>query len=81
MKFKVVIQPPARQDIEAAFVYLDERAPAAARRWLDGIEAAIASLSRCLVDARLHRKARSSGKRFGTCFTGSGAGSIESYSW
>jgi plasmid stabilization system protein ParE len=53
MKFRVIIQPPARRDIEAAFLYLNERAPVAAQRWLEGIEEAIASLEfmprRCAV--------------------------------
>ena len=46
MKFQVIIQPPARQDIEAAYLYLHERAPRTADRWLAGIERAISSLER-----------------------------------
>ena len=45
MKFQVIIQPPARQDIEAAYLYLRDRAPRAADRWLAGIERAISSLA------------------------------------
>jgi len=44
MKFRVVIQPPAKLDIDAAFVYLAQRAPDAAERWLNGLEDAIQSL-------------------------------------
>jgi plasmid stabilization system protein ParE len=44
MKHKVIIQPPARLDIEAAYQYLRERAPDAAERWLAGIEKSIESL-------------------------------------
>jgi plasmid stabilization system protein ParE len=44
MKYKVIVQPPARADIEAAYLYLRERAPAAAERWLDGIEKAVLTL-------------------------------------
>ena len=46
MRFQVIIQPPAREDIEAAYRYLYECAPRAADRWLAGIEHAIASLDR-----------------------------------
>jgi plasmid stabilization system protein ParE len=46
MKYKVIVQPPARADIEAAYLYLRERAPAAAERWLDGIENAVLTLER-----------------------------------
>jgi len=44
MNYRVLIQPPARLDIEAAHLYLLDRSPAAASRWLKGIEKAIQSL-------------------------------------
>lgn len=44
MKFRVIIQPPAKLDIEAAYLYLREFSPQAADKWLDGIETAIRSL-------------------------------------
>src|SRR5438477_8604739 len=44
MKFRVVVEPPAAPDIEAAYLYLRERAPAAADRWLTGMEKALDSL-------------------------------------
>jgi len=44
MKYRVVIQPPAREDIEAAYAWLAEQSPAAAARWYDGLEKAVGSL-------------------------------------
>ena len=45
MKYRVLIQPPARADVEAAYLYLRERSEDAAERWLSGLELTIASLS------------------------------------
>jgi plasmid stabilization system protein ParE len=45
MAFRVIIQPPALTDIEVAYLYVHERAPRAAGRWLDGILAAIDTLA------------------------------------
>jgi plasmid stabilization system protein ParE len=44
MSYRVVIQPPAKLDIDAAFIYLAQRAPRAAERWVNGLEDAILSL-------------------------------------
>ena len=44
MAYKVFFTTRARADIAAAFVYLEERAPEAARRWYNSIMADIASL-------------------------------------
>ena len=44
MRFRVVIQPPAKLDIEAAYLYLREFSVGAANKWLNGIEKAIRSL-------------------------------------
>jgi plasmid stabilization system protein ParE len=46
MSYRVIVQPPAQADIEAAYLYIRERAPATADRWLDGLEKAIAELDR-----------------------------------
>ncbi|HLL48217.1 MAG TPA: type II toxin-antitoxin system RelE/ParE family toxin [Longimicrobiaceae bacterium] len=45
MRFSVLIQPPAEDDAEAAYLYIQERAPQAAEAWLDGLLAAIETLS------------------------------------
>jgi plasmid stabilization system protein ParE len=45
MKYRVIIQPPARADIEAAYLYLRDRSEDAAERWLSGLEEAIESLN------------------------------------
>ena len=39
-------QPPARADIEAAYLYIREADPAAADRWLDRMEEAVRGLKR-----------------------------------
>jgi plasmid stabilization system protein ParE len=45
MKFRIIIQPPARLDVESAYLYLREHAPkAAAERWLATMEKAMLSL-------------------------------------
>ena len=46
MIYRVVIQPPAKLDIDAAFTYLALRSMPAAEKWLDGLEDAIRSLGR-----------------------------------
>lgn len=45
MRFAVLIQPPAEADAEAAYLYLQEHAPLAAEAWLDGLLAALETLS------------------------------------
>src|SRR4051794_12966888 len=45
MNFRLVIQPPAKLDIDAAFVYIANRSMTAAQRWVDGLEDAIRSLA------------------------------------
>lgn len=45
MTYRVIIQPPARDDIEAAYLYIRSRAPLAADRWLKQVETAIGTLS------------------------------------
>ncbi len=42
---QVIVQPPARRDMEAAFLWIAEQNPAAAVRWLAGLEAAVQSLA------------------------------------
>ncbi len=44
MSYQVIVQPPAREDIEAAFLYIQKLAPSSADRWLDGLENAIKRL-------------------------------------
>jgi plasmid stabilization system protein ParE len=44
VKYAVIVQPPARLDIESAYLYIRDRAPLATERWLEGIEKAILSL-------------------------------------
>lgn len=46
MRYTVLIQPPAELDIEATFLYLRDRSPSSARKWMDGIHKAIKSLAR-----------------------------------
>ena len=43
--YQVIVQPPARRDMEAAFLLIAEQNPAAAVCWLAGLEAAVQSLS------------------------------------
>jgi plasmid stabilization system protein ParE len=42
--YRVVIQPSAAADIDAAYVWVNEQAPDASARWFNGLEAAIYSL-------------------------------------
>lgn len=44
MTFKVLTQPSARADIDATYLYLYERSPEAADRWLDRMIEAIEQL-------------------------------------
>ena len=45
MKYRVIVQPPAELDIEAAYLYLRAHSQTHAERWLTGIESAIESLA------------------------------------
>jgi plasmid stabilization system protein ParE len=45
VRFSVLIQPPAEDDAEAAYLYIQERAPQAAEAWLAGLLAAVETLS------------------------------------
>ena len=45
MRYRVVIEPPASQDIDEAFEWLRMRVPAHAVRWFNGLEAAILRLA------------------------------------
>ena len=54
MKFRVEVSARTGRDIAEIAAYLDERAPEAAARWLDELEACFASLSRW---PRRHRRA------------------------
>jgi plasmid stabilization system protein ParE len=53
MTYRVLIQPPARADIEAAYLYIREADTTAADRWLGRMEEAVRSLrqlpARCAV--------------------------------
>src|SRR4051812_31755525 len=44
MSYRIVLQPRAQADIEAAYQWLAERSPASANRWYNGLVAAIDSL-------------------------------------
>jgi plasmid stabilization system protein ParE len=44
MTYKVIIQPPALTDIEAAYLYIRSHAPSAAERWLDAVLDAVDTL-------------------------------------
>lgn len=46
MNYKVIVQPPAQRDIEAAYTYIRSFSEMYSKRWLNGLENAIASLSR-----------------------------------
>ena len=45
MRFSVFIQPPAEADAETAYLYIQEHAPHAAEAWLEGLLAALETLS------------------------------------
>ena len=44
MKYRVLIEPPARDNIDAAFLWIAERNPSAAVKWFNGLEQAIQTL-------------------------------------
>ena len=46
MTYRVVFTPRAREDAMEAFLWLAERSPEAASRWYEGLEKAVASLSK-----------------------------------
>lgn len=45
MRYQVVIEPPASQDIDEAYDWLRMRVPEYAVRWFNGLEAAILGLA------------------------------------
>ena len=45
MKWKVIVEPRASTDIEAAYLWLAEQAPENAHRWLEGLYLGLASLA------------------------------------
>jgi plasmid stabilization system protein ParE len=44
-KYRVIIQPPALDDLDAAYRWIRERAPEAAARWFNGFADALNSLA------------------------------------
>lgn len=46
MTFRIVIQPPAKLDIDAAYTYRAQQSARSAERWLAGLEDAIRPLAR-----------------------------------
>lgn len=44
MKYRVLIEPPARDNIDEACRWIAERNPSAAIKWFNGLEAAIQTL-------------------------------------
>ena len=44
MKYRVLIEPPARDNIDEACRWIAERNPSAAIKWFNGLEAAIRTL-------------------------------------
>lgn len=44
MKYRVIIEPPARENIDQAYRWIAERAPVSAVKWFNGLEAAIQTL-------------------------------------
>ena len=46
MRYRVLVARRGRVDITAIAVWLQERSPVAADKWLDAVEAALASLAR-----------------------------------
>lgn len=44
MKYRVILQPPAIDDIEQAYLWIKEQAPDAADRWFRGLMQAIDTL-------------------------------------
>lgn len=58
MTYRVVIQPPARADIETAYLYIREADPAAADRWLERMEEAVRGLKRMPVRCAIAPESR-----------------------
>lgn len=46
MKHRVVIEPPARENINEAYLWIAERDPTAAIKWFNGLQTAIQSLEK-----------------------------------
>lgn len=44
-KYRLIIQPPAFEDLDAAYQWIRERAPGAAARWFNGFVDALNSLT------------------------------------
>ena len=44
MKYRVIIEPPARDNIDEAWLWIAERNPSAAIKWFNGLEVAIQTL-------------------------------------
>jgi plasmid stabilization system protein ParE len=44
VKYRVIIQPPAVAEMDDAYLWIAERAPESARKWFNGLEAAIYTL-------------------------------------
>ena len=44
MKYRVIVEPPARANIDEAYRWIAGRNPAAAIKWFNGLEAAIRTL-------------------------------------
>jgi plasmid stabilization system protein ParE len=45
MKYRLIIQPPAFDDIERAYKWMAERSPEGAGRWLEGLLRALETLT------------------------------------
>ena len=44
-KYRLIIQPPALEDLEAAYQWIHQRAPQAAARWFNGFVEALNTLT------------------------------------
>jgi plasmid stabilization system protein ParE len=44
VKYRVIVEPPARANLDEAYLWIAERNPAAAIKWFNGLEAAIRTL-------------------------------------
>ena len=44
MKYRVIIEPPARANIDEAYLWIAERNPGAAIKWFNGLEKAVQTL-------------------------------------
>lgn len=45
MRYQAIIEPPALDDLESCYLWIAERAPETALKWLDGFHAELASLA------------------------------------